>query len=166
MALHRIEVERFSVVSSKPFEEVLAGVERAVGFTDPEQYRRRMEEAPDDESLVEAVQQSVGASGLMKFARFDLGAVVQKGSRLPVPRSVRLIVGNPLIMRQMVSRVPDAGSYAPVTILIDERPEGVTLSYDRMQSFLASFANDEALRVARDLDAKVENLLLSAAQSS
>jgi len=34
---------------------------------------------------------------------------------------IRFLIGNPLIMRQMVQHVPDAGSYAPVTILIDER---------------------------------------------
>jgi hypothetical protein len=59
--------------------------------------------------------------------------------------------------------VPDAGSYAPVTILIDERPDGVYLSYDRMASFLATYGSPEALKVAQDLDAKVEALLAAAA---
>jgi len=59
--------------------------------------------------------------------------------------------------------VPDAGSYAPVTILIDERPDGVHLSYDRMESLLAPYENAAALNVARELDAKVEALLASAA---
>lgn len=45
--------------------------------------------------------------------------------------------------------------------LIDERPDGVHLSYDRMASFLAPYENPEALKVARDLDAKVEALLAS-----
>jgi len=63
----------------------------------------------------------------------------------------------------MVKHVPDAGSYAPVTILIDERTDGVHLSYDRMASFLAPYENAEALKVARELDAKVEGLLASAA---
>jgi hypothetical protein len=38
----------------------------------------------------------------------------------------------------MVKHVPDAGTYASVTILVDERPDSVHLSYDRMTSFLAS----------------------------
>jgi hypothetical protein len=59
----------------------------------------------------------------------------------------------------MLEHVPDAGSYAPVTILIDERPDGVHLSYDRMASILAPYRKSEALKVARDLDAKVEVLL-------
>ena len=66
----------------------------------------------------------------------------------------------------MVKHLPDAGSYAPVTILIDERPDGVHLSYDRMASLLAPYESTEALSVARELDSKVETLLNRAANSS
>jgi hypothetical protein len=44
-------------------------------------------------------------------------------------------------MKQMLEHVPDAGSYAPVTILIDERSDGIHLSYDRTSSFWASYGN-------------------------
>ena len=60
--------------------------------------------------------------------------------------------------------MPDAGSYAPVTILVDERADGVHLSYDTMASFLETYGNAEALKVARELDAKVEELLTAAAK--
>jgi hypothetical protein len=76
---------------------------------------------------------------------------------------IRFVIGNPLIMKEMAKHVPDAGSYAPVTILIDERPDGIHLSYDRMASFLAAYQNAAALNVARELDAKVEALLASVA---
>ncbi len=69
------------------------------------------------------------------------------------------MIGNPLIMKEMAKHVPDAGSYAPVTILVDERPDGVHLSYDKMASLLAPYGNPKALAVARDLDSKIENLL-------
>jgi len=98
----------------------------------------------------------------MEVARFDLGEILRK-ERAAAPRSLRLVAGNPLIMKQMVEHVPDASSYAPVTILIDERPDGVHLSYDRMASLLVSYGSAEALQVARDLDSKVENLLTTAA---
>jgi hypothetical protein len=62
---------------------------------------------------------------------------------------------NPLIMKEMVKHVPDAASYAPVTVLIDERADGVHVSYDLMASFLAPFGNAEASAVARQLDQKV-----------
>jgi hypothetical protein len=38
------------------------------------------------------------------------------------------------------------------------------LSYDRMASFLAPYGNSEALKVARDLDSKVEAVLTAAAK--
>jgi len=76
---------------------------------------------------------------------------------------VRLVIGNPLIMKEMVKHVPDAGSYAPVTVLIDERADGVHLSYDRMASFLEHYGNADALAVARKLDSKIETLLRKSA---
>ena len=49
-----------------------------------------------------------------------------------------------------------------MTVLIDQRPAGVHMSYDEMASFLAPYANAEALRIGRDLDAKVKRVLESA----
>ena len=79
------------------------------------------------------------------------------------PKTLRLVVGNPLIMKEMAKVVPDAASYAPVTILIDERADGVHLSYDSMESLLAPYGNPAALAVAKDVDAKVRTLLETAA---
>jgi uncharacterized protein (DUF302 family) len=93
----------------------------------------------------------------------DLGEVLRKRNGAAASQSLRVVVGNPVIMSQMVQHVPDAGSYAPVTILIDERPDGVHLSYDRMASFLAPYESPQALKVAVDLDSKVERLLATAA---
>jgi uncharacterized protein (DUF302 family) len=100
---------------------------------------------------------------LMLFVELDHGAVLRKETGLDKPKIVRLVIGNPLIMREIAKHVPDAGSYAPATILIDERPDGVHLSYDRMASLLAPYKNAAALKVARELDAKVEALLAAAA---
>ena len=99
----------------------------------------------------------------MLFMRLDHGAVLRKETGRDTPRIIRFVIGNPLIMMEMAKHVPDAGSYAPVTVLVDERPDGVHLSYDRMASFLAAYGNRDALRVAEDLDNKVETLLREAA---
>jgi uncharacterized protein (DUF302 family) len=109
--------------------------------------------------LESAVHRGLGRTGLMMFMELDLGAILRKETGLDTPKSMRFLIGNPLIMKEMVRHVPDAGSYAPVTILVDERTDGVHLSYDRMASFLAPSGNPEALAVARELDAKIENLL-------
>jgi hypothetical protein len=89
--------------------------------------------------------------------------IVRKGTEHHTSRIIRLVIGNPLIMKEMAKRVPDAGSYAPVTVLVDERADGVHISYDRMSSLLAPYENPDALKVARELDAKVEHLLRQAA---
>ena len=88
----------------------------------------------------------------MLFMHLDQGAVVQKETGQDTPRIIRLLIGNPLIMKEMAKHVPDAGSYAPVTVLVDERADGVHLSYDRMASFLAVYGNPDALQVAEKLD--------------
>jgi uncharacterized protein (DUF302 family) len=99
----------------------------------------------------------------MQFVEFDHGMIVRKGTEHHTSKIIRLIIGNPLIMKEMAKRVPDAGSYAPVTVLVDERADGVHISYDRMASLLAPYGNRDALSVARDLDAKVEDVLRQAA---
>jgi hypothetical protein len=64
----------------------------------------------------------------------------------------------------MTKTVPDAASYAPITILVDERADGVHLSYDSMASLIAPYGSQAALAVARELDAKIECLLETAAR--
>ena len=163
MAIRQISVERFSVTSSRPFEDVVSAVDTGIGHPDMKLFLKSLNAAGTFDELEKTVQQAVGPSDLMEFARFDLGEVLSKDHGSRAPRILRLIAGNPATMKKMAEHVPDAGSYAPVTILIDERPDGVHLSYDRMSSFLASYGNPDALRVARDLDSKVEALLTAAA---
>jgi uncharacterized protein (DUF302 family) len=83
----------------------------------------------------------------MEMAHFDIGEVLRKELGHRAQKSVRLVIGNPLIMKEMVKHVPDAASYAPVTVLIDERPDGVHLSYHLMASFLAAYGNAQAINL-------------------
>jgi hypothetical protein len=66
-------------------------------------------------------------------------------------------------MKQMAVHVPDAASYAPVTILVDERPDGVHLSNDTMASFLVSYESPRGAHSGEKLDAKIAELLTAAA---
>jgi len=163
MATRQINVERFSVTSSKSFQDVVVAVEEKIGRPDMNKFSGDVAASRTEGELEKIVHGVVGSSDLMEFTRFDQGAILRKKLGEQAPRVLRLVAGNPLIMKEMVKHVPDAGSYAPVTILIDERPDGVHLSYDRMASFLRSYGNEEALRVAEALDSKVEALLTAAA---
>lgn len=162
MTTHAVNVQRFSVVSSKPFNEVESKIENGVGHPNVAALLSKIKAATNEADLESAVNSEVGPTGIMQFNKFDLGEVLRKESGKNA-QIVRLLVGNPLIMKEMVKSVPDAGSYAPVTILIDQRADGVHVSYDTMASFLAPYNNEQALKVARDLDAKIEALIKSAA---
>jgi uncharacterized protein (DUF302 family) len=163
MATKEINVQRFSVTSSKSFHDVVAALEAAVGHPDMNSFTKNLTAAKTFAEVEKIVDEATGATGLMEFTRMDLGAILRKRNGAIARESLRLIVGNPVIMSSMLRYVPDAGSYAPVTILVDERADGVHLSYDRMASFLATYGSPEALKVAQDLDSKVEALLVAVA---
>jgi len=163
MATRQVIVQRFSATSSNPFREVVEAFEAAVGHPDMVTFDRNMAAAKTFAEVEKIVQAAIGPSGFMEFMHHDFGATLRKKNGPAAPNSMRFIVGNPLIMSRMLQHVPDTGSYAPVTILIDERSDGVYLSYDTMASFLAPYGSSEALHVAEDLDAKVKNMLMSAA---
>jgi uncharacterized protein (DUF302 family) len=163
MMTRQISVERMSVTSSKSFEAVVAALDAAVGRPNVAEFRTALAAATSFGEMQQTIERALGKSGFMEFMRFDLGSIIQRESGREKPKVLRLIIGNPLVMKEMVKHVADAGSYAPVTVLIDERRDGVHLSYDKMAGFLAPYGNPEALKVARELDAKVEALLIGAA---
>ena len=159
MTIAKIEVERFSLTSSKTFDAVVVALKSAVGQPNMLEFFRTTRAANSFPDLERVVESGLGRTGLMLFAEFDLGDILRRETGSRTPRIIRLVVGNPLIMKEMVKHVPDAGSYAPVTILIDERPDGVHVSYNKMESYLLAYGNAAALAVARNLDEKITTLL-------
>jgi uncharacterized protein (DUF302 family) len=159
-----VALQRVSVVSAKPFDEIVRRLTATIGRPDITAFRDAMETATTVADLERVVEGAIGSSGLMEFARFDAGEVLRKERNGAPPRILRLVVGNPLLMKEMATAVPDAAAYAPVTILVDERSDGVHLSYDSMASLLAPYGSATALAVASDLDTKVLARLETAAQ--
>ncbi len=163
MEIRKLEIERFTLTSSKPFDAVAAALEAAVGRPDMSEFFRAMNGARTFAELEDVVNGSLGRTGLMLFMKFDQGMVLRKESGLDTPKMVRFLLGNPLVMKEMAKHVHDAGSYVPMSVLVDERPDGVHLSYDRLASLLADYGNPDALGVARELDSKIESLLVECA---
>jgi uncharacterized protein (DUF302 family) len=108
--IRKIEIERFSLVTSKQFDEVIAGVNAAIGHPDMAEFGRSTHEAHSFAELKRAVEKGLSKAGLMLFMQLDQGAVVQKETGQDTPRIIRLLIGNPLIMKEMAKHVPDAGS--------------------------------------------------------
>jgi uncharacterized protein (DUF302 family) len=164
MNIREVQVQRVSVVTTQPFDAVVARIDEQIGHPDMAAFRKSLSAAQNEAEMGKVVDPVTQPNGIMEFTRFDLGEVLRKENGASTPKILRIVAGNPLIMKEMVKHVPDAGSYAPVTILIEERPDSVRISYDRMASYLASYGNDDALKVARDLDAKIERILTEAAK--
>jgi len=164
IAIRHVDVERATVVSAQPFDAVVSKLAAAIGHPDMAAFARAVAAAGTSADLEAVVKAAIGPAGLMEMARFDFREVlrIELGER--APKSLRLVIGNPLIKKEMVKHVPDAAAYAPVTVLIDQRPDGVYLSYDLMASLLAPYGSAEALAVARQLDKKVMALLTAAAE--
>jgi uncharacterized protein (DUF302 family) len=161
-----VQLRRHSLVSTRPFDEVVSRLTGAIGRPNMRAFHGALVAATTVDELASVVQRAIGPSGLMEFIRFDAGEVLRKELGEPGPRILRLVVGNPLVMKDMAKAVPDAAAYAPVTILVDERADGVHLSYDSMVSLIAPYASAPAAAVASDLDAQVLRLLEDAAGST
>jgi uncharacterized protein (DUF302 family) len=156
-------VERFTVESDNSFDQTLKKLRASVGHPNLQTFLGEIESAKSEQELEEIVKREVSSLGLMEFVTFDLGEVLKKELGDKAPRSLRLLIGNPVIMKQLVKHVPDAGSYAPVTILLHEHDGKVLISYDTMTSYLEHYGDCDALSVASDLDAKIQALLKTAA---
>jgi len=164
MTVREVHVQRISVLATAPFDTVVARIDAAIGHPDMDAFQKGISSARNLEEMEKVIHPAAQPNGLMEFTRFDLGEFLRKENGGSGPRILRIVAGNPLIMKEMVKHVADAGSYAPITILIEERPNGVRISYDRMASFLASYGSSDALKVAQGLDAKVERILTEAAE--
>ena len=125
MLTRKIDMERLTLVSSKPFDAVVSVVEQSIGRPDIAEIGRAASDSISFSEFERTVSRGVSALGLMLFMKLDVGAVLRKESGLSSPRAVRFLIGNPLIMKEMAKHVPEAASYAPITLLVDERSDGV-----------------------------------------
>jgi hypothetical protein len=157
-----VPVRRHVLTSDRPFQEVLDGIYGGISQPDIGALFARLAACTSYEEFTALVRQAQGSAGLMRFLQLNLDTVLaldpqahQAGRRL-----VRLIAGNPVTMGQMTRHLPAAGSYAPVTILIQELPGGGTqVAYDTVASAIAPYGDAAASQVAKQLDAEVLTLL-------
>jgi uncharacterized protein (DUF302 family) len=153
------QIERLCFISKRSFEEVLAGLYNAISRPNLDEFTQRLKQAHDLQDFTRIVDSAVGSSGLLEFLHLDLGAAIRVGSLKRPYRMIRIIAGNPMIMRSMTQSVPAAGSYAPITILIYQFDGDVFVCYDRLASQLAAYDNKEVWQIANDLDQKVIALI-------
>jgi len=84
--IRKIEIERFSLTSSKPFDQVVAAVNADVGHPDMDEFGRSTHEARSFAELKSVVEKGLSKAGLMLFMQLDHGAVVRKQTGRDTPR--------------------------------------------------------------------------------
>jgi hypothetical protein len=97
-----VSVRRVSVVSSRPFEDIVRRLTATIGHPDMHAFHKALAAATTVADLEAVVQGAIGSSDLMEFVRFDAGEVLCKERGAQGPKILRLVVGNPLIMKEMV----------------------------------------------------------------
>ena len=117
MSITRFEIERFSLISSRPFETVVSALKANVGRLDLVAFANASKRTGTFAELESVIGRNPGKTGLMLFIELDDGAVLRKVTGLDTPKIVRLVIGNPLVMKEMAKHVPDAGSYLPLQFL-------------------------------------------------
>src|ERR1700730_19461215 len=118
MTTRQVRLERLARGIYNTLKEVVAGAEKAIGHPDMSAFGKSIRAAKTYSELETIVRGATGPSELMEFTRMDLGEVLRKRNAAATPLSLRFIVGNPVIMSQMVQHVAEARPYAPVTRLI------------------------------------------------
>jgi hypothetical protein len=93
MTIRRVEIERFSVTSSKPFEVVVAALKAAVGHPDMVKFVKATKGARSFADLESAVHRILGKTGLMMFMELDHGAILRKETGLDTPKIMRFVIG-------------------------------------------------------------------------
>ena len=159
-------MRRYVFTTDQPFAAVSDGIFRGVSQPDIAQLFSRLAACGTYQEFSSLVERAQGGAGLMRFYQLELDNALSLDPQAPDwtgRRLVRLIAGNPVTMGQMTRHAPDAGSYAPVTILIEETQGGGTrVAYDSVASAIAPYDNAAASEVAERLDTEVLTLLRQA----
>lgn len=158
-----VQVRRHVFTSERPFAEIMDGIYGGISQPDIRSLFRELAASTSYEQFTSLVRQAQGSAGLMCFLELELDSALAfdpQAQRSAGRGLVRVIAGNPVTMGEMTRHVPDAGSYAPVTILIQELPDGGTrLAYDSVVSEIAIYDDPAATQVADKLDTEVLGLL-------
>jgi len=162
-----VAVRRHVLTTDKAFSDVMDGIYSGISQPAIDDVFRDLAAAASWPEFTAIVKQAQGSAGLMQFLALQLDNALtldpqagdQTGHHL-----VRVIAGNPVTMGQMTRHIADAGSYAPVTILIEGLPGGGTrIAYDSVASAIVGYRSSPASEVATRLDAEVLELLRTAA---
>jgi uncharacterized protein (DUF302 family) len=169
---------RKPVISTKPFQgirikvdilasfdEVLSRLRRLMGDARVPEFVALTKEAVTEAEFAQRVEKRfVGESGFMLFHEIDHGGWLP---RFGINRrSVRWILGNPLMAITMIRHDITAGLFAPVEILVTEKEggAGTNVTYMLPSSLMVIEDNPPLRKAAKALDEKLDALIAKATE--
>ncbi|QNI05977.1 DUF302 domain-containing protein [Mycobacterium kubicae] len=151
----RFDGVRVRYDSTRSYDEVLAALFADIGEK-PVPIGDIAASNAEWDSYRRQVESHAGPSGFMLFGLVDHGAWISKAG---IDRkALRVILGNPLIAITMLRHDVTAGLFAPVELLVQNEPEGSSLTYVKPSSLMVVEPNPELLSAANELDAKLAAL--------
>jgi uncharacterized protein (DUF302 family) len=157
---HGIRVEADTPVA---FDEVLSRLRKSMGNTSVPAIEALAKRPISQAEYIEEIERGfVGPSGFMLFAEINHGGWLPKFGINR--RTVRWILGNPLIAITMIRHDITAGLFAPVEILVTEKEDknGTIISYVRPSTLMVIAENKALLDAATSLDTKLDALVSKA----
>jgi hypothetical protein len=95
LPIMKVEVERFTLISSKSFEAIVAALRAAIGRPDMVQFGKATRGARTFTELESEIQKGLGRTGLMTFMELDHGAILRRETGKASPKILRFVIGNP-----------------------------------------------------------------------
>jgi uncharacterized protein (DUF302 family) len=156
----RIEVD--TLVS---FDEVLSRLRRLMGDASVPEFAALAKGTMTEAEFAQKVDERfVGESGFTLFHEIDHGGWLPRFGMNR--RSVRWILGNPLIAVTMIRHDITAGLFAPVEILVTEKESGAgtNVTYMLPSSLMVIEENPPLRKAAKALDEKLDALIAKATE--
>jgi uncharacterized protein (DUF302 family) len=113
----------------------------------------------DPEGVKEHLTKVAGDTGLMIFGQQEHGKLLAvKGKQ---GEAIQYIIGNPLTAVEMTQHDIRAALYAPLRVIFYVGKDQVLYAeYDLPSSLFGQFGNNEILKVSKDLDKKLSDVIL------
>src|ERR1700678_79177 len=78
MSIQEVHVQRVNLVTTEPFDTVVARIDAQIGHPDMTAFRKSLSAAQNEAEMEKVVDPVTQPNGLMEFTRFDLGEVLRK----------------------------------------------------------------------------------------
>ena len=148
-----IQIEHFTIRSSKPFAAVKENLERLVPKVDEAIFQ--LVAGGETERLKQKLEQGPELSIFLFRDHGSLLKIIGRSSK-----AVQYEIGNPLTASKMTRHRLAAGLYAPLrVILYEDETGGSVFEYDKPSSLFGQFNDEQVSVVARGLDAALERAL-------